>query len=113
VWCISRDIDSFPRPGNEALASETELNLTVQDGEHFFKVVAMWRGTSARRDVHVDEGVSAGGVVAGHQDRIGITDEPDVAKRLVFVGPGDRQVAVRVIGRYRRLRGSGAVFFGH
>jgi len=112
VKCVSRDIDSFARPGDEALASKTELNLTVEDSEHFFKVVAVWRGAAARRDVHVDESVLASGVVAGYQDRIGITDEPDVAKRLVFVGPGDRQVAARVIGRYRRLRGSSAVF-GH
>src|SRR6266566_3621810 len=63
-----------------------------------------WR-PSARRDVHVDEGVPAGGVMAGDQDGVGVADEPDVRQALIFVWPRDGEPARRVVGRDRsRLR---------
>jgi len=83
------------------LVAKTELDLAFEDGEHLLEVVTMRRGAAAGRDVHVDEGVLAGGVVAGHQDRIGVADKAEVSEGFIVVGSCDGKVSVRVIGRYR------------
>jgi hypothetical protein len=57
--------------------------------------------------MHVDKGVLAGGVVAGHQDRVGIPDKAEVRKMFISGGSRDGEVSLRVVGRYRRLRGRG------
>jgi hypothetical protein len=35
----------------------------------------------------------AGGVLAGHEDCVGVADEPDVRQALIFVGPRDGEPA--------------------
>jgi hypothetical protein len=64
--------------------------------------MAVRRGTAAGRDVHVDEGVPAGRVLAGQQDRVGVADDAQVRERVVLVGPGDGQLPPRVVSRDRR-----------
>ena len=59
-----------PGPGDDGLLAERHLYLSVQDGEHLLEVVPVRGRPAAWRDVHVDEGVRAGGVAARHQDRI-------------------------------------------
>ena len=76
-------------------------DLPVEHGEHFLEVVPVRRRPAARRDVHVDEGVPAGGVIAGDEDRVGVADEPDVRQALIFVRPGHGELARRVVGRDR------------
>jgi len=43
--------------------------------------------------VHVDERVLPGGLLAGDEDRVGVTDKPDVREALVVVRPGDGEFA--------------------
>ena len=81
-------------------------DLPVQDGEHLLEVVPVRRRPSARRNVHVDEGVPAGRVLAGDEDGVRVSDEPDVRQALIFVWPCDGDPARRVVGRDRsRLDG--------
>jgi hypothetical protein len=58
------------------------------------------RGTATGRNVHVDEGVFAGGVITSDQDRVGVPDEAVVGKARVFVWSSDREMSLRVVGRY-------------
>ena len=89
---------------------KVQLDLAVEDGEHFLEVVAVRRGTAAGGYVHVDEGVPAGALLAGQQDCVGVTDDSQVRKRLVPVWPGDGKMPLRVVGRdVRVLRRSLAV----
>jgi hypothetical protein len=81
------------------LTSEAQLHFTLEHSEHFLEVVTVGRRAAAGRDVHVDEGVFAGGVVASHKDRIGIADKAEMRKALVLVGSSDGEVSVRVVGR--------------
>jgi hypothetical protein len=83
------------------LASESQLHLTLEHGEHLLEVVTVRRRTTAGWDVHVNECVSAGGVVARNQNRIGVPDEAKVRKAFVFVWSSDGEVSLRVVGRYR------------
>ena len=104
VGRIGWNIDGLARFRHDVLVAKAELDLAFEDGEHLLEVVTMRRGAAAGRDVHVDEGVLAGGVVAGHQDRVGVADESEVGEGFVVVGSCDREVSVRIIGRYRKLR---------
>jgi hypothetical protein len=62
-----------------------------------------WGGRAAAgRNVHVDQAIPAVGVVAGEQDRVGITDEADVRKALVCVGPRDLEGALWIVRGNRR-----------
>jgi hypothetical protein len=101
VWCVGWHVDGLAGTGHEALATEGELDRALEDGEHLLEVVTVGRRAAAWRDVHVDERVLAGGVVAGHQDRVGVPDNAEVRKTLVAVGSCDGEVSLWVVGRYR------------
>jgi hypothetical protein len=58
----------------------------------------MGRRTAARWDMHVDECVFAGGVVASDKDRIGVPDEAEVRKAFVFIWSSDSEVSLQVVG---------------
>jgi hypothetical protein len=47
------------------LAAKGELYFAFEHAERFLEVVPVRRGTAAGRDLHVDQGVAAGGVIAG------------------------------------------------
>ena len=81
--------------------AERHPHLAVQDGEHLLEVVPVRRRPAAGRDVHVDQGVLAVRVLAGHQDRVRVADQPDVRQALVVVWPRDGELAGQVVGRYR------------
>ena len=100
---VGRPVDGLAGPRNRVLAAEGELHLAINHGEHFLEVVAVGRGTAAGRDVHIDEGVPASGVLTSQHDRVSITTQPHVRKRPVLVGPGDDQATSRVISRDRRV----------
>jgi hypothetical protein len=54
--------------------------------------------------MHIDEGVLAGGVSAGHQNRVGVSYEAEVREALVCVGTCHGQMSLGVVGWYRRRR---------
>jgi hypothetical protein len=68
VGCVGRDVDGFAGSGHEPLAAESELDLAIEDAEHLLKVVAVGRRGPPPGDVHVDQGVLSGRVVAGNHD---------------------------------------------
>ena len=99
VWSIRRHIDRLALAGNDRLAPEGDLDFAVKDREHLFEVMSMgWRAATGRH-VHVDEGVLAGGVASGNEDRVRVADQSDVRQAFVLIGPRDRQGAREVIGR--------------
>jgi hypothetical protein len=98
--CIGRHIDGLSGLRHQVLVSESQLHLTLEHGEHLLEVVTVRRGAATGRNVHVDEGVFAGGVITSDQDRVGVPDEAIVRKTRVFVWSSDREMSMRVVGRY-------------
>jgi hypothetical protein len=86
---VGRHVDGLAGAGNERLAAEGHPDFAVKHGEHLLEVVPVRRRPAARWDVHVDQRVLSGGVLAGDEDRVGVTDEPDVREALVVVRPRD------------------------
>jgi hypothetical protein len=74
VWRVGRNVDGLTRLGHEVLVAKADLDLAFEDREHLLEVVTVRWGAATGRDVHVDEGVLAGSVVAGNQDRVSSTD---------------------------------------
>jgi hypothetical protein len=99
VRCVGRHVDGLPGFRHQLLASEVELHLTLEHGEHLFEVVTVGRGPAPGWDVHVDKCVFAGGVVAAHEDGVGVADQPEVRKAFVFVRSSDGEVPMRIVGR--------------
>ena len=98
---VGGHVDGLPGPGGDGLSPERHPHLAVEDGEHLLEVVPVRGRPAAGRDVHVDEGVLAVGVLARHQDRVRVADQPDVRQGLVVVWPCDGELAGQVVGRYR------------
>jgi hypothetical protein len=82
------------------LVSEGQLDLTLEHGEHLLEVVTVRRGAATGWNVHVDKGVFAVRVITSDKDRIGVPDEAIVRKARVFVWSSDREMPMRVVGRY-------------
>ena len=53
--------------------------------------MSVGRRSTTGWDVHVDQAVATVSVVAREQDRVGVSDEPDVWQALVSVRPRDRE----------------------
>jgi hypothetical protein len=51
--------------------------------------------------VHVDQGVSARGVLTADKDRVRVAHQPDVGQALVGIRPGDRELARQIVIRDR------------
>jgi hypothetical protein len=49
--------------------------------------------------MHVDKCVFAGGVVAAHKDGVGVADQAEMRKALVFVRSSDGEVSMWIVGR--------------
>ena len=49
--------------------------------------------------MHVDECVLPGGVLTTHKDGVGVPDEAEVRKALVFIWSGNGEVSLRVVRR--------------
>jgi hypothetical protein len=100
--CICRDAQGFTRPHRRFFASERGLDLAFQQSKRFLEVVPVGGWAAAGGNVHVDQAIPAVGVVAGEQDRVGVTDEADVRKALVCVGPRDLEGALWIVRGNRR-----------
>src|SRR4051794_32649636 len=68
-----------------------------QHPEAFLEVVTVRRRPATRRNEHVEHREAAGGLLTREQHGVGVADDREVDERLV-VGPGDREVARRIIG---------------
>ena len=64
----------------------------------------MRRRAAARRNVHVDEAITAVGIIGREQNGISVSHDAEVAKALVFVRVRNRKIAAGVV---RRNRGDG------
>src|SRR5271166_839868 len=74
-----RDVDPRSSPDRYLLNSGGELDLAFEQRELLLEVVAVWTAASATGHVHVDRAVTAGRILAGRRDRIGVADHTDTA----------------------------------
>ena len=102
VWCIGRNVGCLAGPHNGFRATESDLDLAVENGKHLLEVVAVWRRAAIRRDKHVYEAVATGGVLARQKDGVGVSRQSNVRQFLVLVRSCERQVSLKVIGRNDR-----------
>jgi len=102
VWCVGRNVGCLASPHDEFRATESDLDLAVENGKHLLEVVAVWRRAATRRDKHVYEAVATGGVLACQKDGVGVSRQSNVRQFLVLVRPCERQVSFKVIGRNGR-----------
>jgi hypothetical protein len=65
--------------------AEYDLDLALENGEVLLEVVAVGRRAAAGRRVHIDQAVSAGGVLARHKNGVGVARQPDVGQGPVVV----------------------------
>jgi len=101
---VDGDIDGFACLYNRFFAAKGGFNLTFQQDECFFKVMAMRRRAAARRDVYVNQAVAACRVFAREKKRVSITHNTKMRQTLVFVRLCKREMPLKVI---RRQRGGG------
>jgi hypothetical protein len=99
VRCVGRHVDGLPGFRHQLLASEAELHLALEHGEHLFEVVTVGRRAAAGWDMHVDKCVFAVSVVAAHKDGVGVADQAEVRKAFVFVRSSDGEAPMRIVGR--------------
>ena len=100
--CVGGHVHGFPGLGDQLLASEAELHLTFEHREHLLEVVTVGRRSAAWWNMHIDECVLSSGVLTSHKDGVGVPDEAEVRKALVFVWSGNGEVSLRVVRRYGR-----------
>jgi hypothetical protein len=93
-------IDGPAFSGHQDLITESDLYLAIEDGKHLFEVVTVRREAAARRDEHVYERVLASGVATREQDRVRVPNDAEVWKTVIFVGSCDRELSLRIVGRY-------------
>jgi hypothetical protein len=70
VRCVCRNVGCLAGPHNGFRATESDLDLAVENGKHLLEVVAVWRRAATRRDKHVYEAVATGGVLARQKDGV-------------------------------------------
>ncbi len=101
---VGRDVNSCRGSDDLLDAAKGGLDLSLEHGEGFLEVMPMRGRTSAWRDLHIDEAEAPRGVFAVDQDRICISNDPDV-RMLVIIGTGEYHGAVQIVG------GDGDFFF--
>jgi hypothetical protein len=95
---IGRDVDGLAGFHGSFFAAESGLDLALEDCEGLLKIMPVrWRAATWR-DVHVDQAVSAVGVFACQQKRIGVADQADVWKRRVCFRLGEFEITPKVVG---------------
>jgi len=98
VWCIGRNVGCLAGPQNGFRATESDLDLAVENGKQLFEVVTVRRRAATRRDKHVYEAVATGGVPARQKDGVGISRQSNVRQFLILVWARERQTSLKVIG---------------
>jgi NADPH:quinone reductase-like Zn-dependent oxidoreductase len=116
VGCVGRYLDGLAGFYRLVLASESRLDLAVQNDEGLSEVVAMRRRSASRRDMHVDHAELARCVFAGDGYRVRVTNNSQVSKlATVRIGNGaefakGQIVATAMGGLGRAFDGSYADF---
>src|ERR1022692_4617931 len=100
--CVGRNVGCLAVPHNGFRATESDLDLAVENGKHLLEVVAVWRRAATRRDKHVYEAVAIRGVLARQKDGVSVSRQSNVRQFLVRVWSRERQVSLQVIGRNGR-----------
>jgi hypothetical protein len=91
------DVNRFARVHDLLCASEDGLQFALEYGERFFKVMAVRRRPTTRRDVHVDQAETSSGVCTREKDGVGVAYDSDM--REFGFGLGDDELPGRVVER--------------
>jgi hypothetical protein len=83
--------------------ARTYLHRALEDPEALLEVVTVWRGSTARRDEHVQHREAASSLLAGEQHGVGVADDGQVRQRRVLRAR-NRHLSEVILGR----RGHGA-----
>jgi len=104
---ISGDVERLASSPNRPRSPESEFDFPFKDREHLLEIVPMKRRPSARRNVHVNQTVTASSVAAAYQNRVSITGKRDVGESVFCIRPDYGEFSMEIIGRNRRslLRG--------
>src|SRR6202167_3838488 len=103
VRSVRGNVDGVASLDDGFLSTKSGLDLSLKKDESLLEVVAMWRGSTAGGNVHVDDAKASVGLVAGHRDGIGISHDADVRKTLIRIGLSNGEGALRVVGRKGRI----------
>jgi hypothetical protein len=95
--CSGGYVDGLSRFGDQFFISKGDLNFTLKDTEHLFEVMTVRRGTASGRDVHINQRIFSGRLLAGNEDGVGVAHEAKVRKCRVVVRPSDCQVSLQVV----------------
>ena len=99
VRCIRRNVDCVARSYDGFCATESSLQLTFQQDEGLFEIVAMGWRAAPRRNMHIDETKAFSGGIARHKQGVGISHDADVSQVLVLVWLGKCQSAAEIVRR--------------
>ncbi len=101
--CVGGHIHRVARSSDEMLVTKGDLDFSLENAKHLFEVVTVGWWATSRGNVHINERVLVGRLLAAHEDGVGITDEAEVRERGIVIGTGDRQLSKRIVGRYQEL----------
>ena len=87
---IGRDVSGLADSQEPFRTAESNLDLALDDTEHFLEVVAMPRRATAGRHKHVDEAVTVGCVLARHKNGVGISSQANMRQIWVIIRPCQR-----------------------
>ena len=105
VRSVRRDVDRVASLDNQFLSPKCGLHLALKQDECFLEVMAMRPRATAWQNVHVDHAKASVGLLAGNRDGVGIAHDANVRQTLIYLGLGNGEVALGVVGWKGRVLG--------
>ena len=111
MWGVGWDINGLAGARDQLFVPKGKFDLAFEEGKGFLKIVAMANRAAAGWNEHVDQAITAIGVISGQQNCVGISSQPDVCQALIFVGSYHSETPLKIIRRDRgeRLRSNGVM----
>ena len=85
---IRWNVDRIACANGGFFASKRHFDLALEQYESLFEVVAMWTGSTTRRNVHVDHAEAFVGVVSRNCDCVCVANKTNVLQLSVFIWAG-------------------------
>ena len=114
MWGVGWDINGLAGAHDQLFVPKGKFDLAFEEGKGFLKIMAMASRAAAGWNEHVDQAITAIGIIAGQQNRVGIPSQSDVRQALIFVGSCHSETPLKIIRRDRgeRLRSNGVMVHG-
>jgi hypothetical protein len=82
MWGVGWDINGLAGAHDQFFVPKGEFDLAFEEGKGFLKIVAMGSRAAPGWNEHVDQAITAIGIIAGQQNSVGISSQPDVRQAL-------------------------------